>query len=35
MRYTQKEKLIVAPILRKIILDREPARVLAWADKVE
>ena len=26
--------LLVAPILQKLILNREPERVLAWADKV-
>ena len=26
--------LLVAPILRKLILDREPVKVLAWADQV-
>lgn len=30
----QREKVTVAPILRKIILNREPSVVLAWADRV-
>ena len=25
---------MVAPVLRKLIMDREPQKVLAWADKV-